>query len=284
MPLALLRSSHERLAREGFGFANVVPGQSRVRHRVVDVAGENVIAQLAIDAQPLLQGRHSILCGAGVKERRAEIQVRRAQLPAQAELPAYGDRFLERIQRFRVASLNHCDHASDRQSVAEVHWVCALARQLQTLGTKGGHSCVIALRKSQSPGRPHGLGAKRDWRLAGHRKRSIGPTTALRELTHLPPVTPQRNDVSERQDCIAAVDCPGHAAPHVRPLEIKTPEPDLVSRPHQVRLGVLRQSEVVERVPPPDFLALARLEESPGRVLLDDVEHAVARFGMVAIE
>ena len=165
MPLALLRSSHERLAREGFGFANVVPGQSRVRHRVVDVAGENVIAQLAIDAQPLLQGRHSILCGAGVKERRAEIQVRRAQLPAQAELPAYGDRFLERIQRVRVASLNHCDHASDRQSVAEVHWVCALARQLQRgrrevhcqegAGRKVFHATQRGLEDGELQGGPH---------------------------------------------------------------------------------------------------------------------------------
>ena len=61
-------------------------------------------------------------------------------------------------------------------------------------------------------------------------------------------------------------------------------EPNLVSGPDQVRLGVLSHLQVMERVAADHFLMLARAQETSGGVLADDVEHVVARLSIVPVQ
>ena len=73
------------------------------------------------------------------------------------------------------------------------------------------------------------------------------------------------------------IDGPRNAAPEVATVNVETPEPVLVSCADQLGLRSLAQFQVMQRVPPFDFVRLACVREARRCVLPDDIEHVVAR-------
>ena len=69
----------------------------------------------------------------------------------------------------------------------------------------------LTLREGKGGRRPQRLRPQRGRRLPCNCQRLVGPAPALRKLAALPPVAPEGDDVSKRQQRLPALDGPGQA-------------------------------------------------------------------------
>ena len=110
------------------------------------------------------------------------------------------------------------------------------------------------------------------------------PAPALCELTKVPPVTPERDHISQRQNRLPVIDRPRHSGSKVAALDFEAMEPTLVAGPDKSGLRVLNDAEVMECVPAGDLPSLAGLNELAGCVLPDHVQHVEPPVGPVPID
>lgn len=123
-----------------------------MRALVGHARGEEVVAELAVQAKAFFEDGVRVAWAAGAEKRGAEVELRGGQLPAGAQLLAHGDALPKGVEGVRVAALAQGHETLTGERVAHVHRVFAAVGQVHHLRSEAGQPLVDALGEGQGSG------------------------------------------------------------------------------------------------------------------------------------